>query len=146
MDRSAAQATPAEEVTFRDGLGDRFLVRDHTGRPMYEALHVRADLSAVPAFEYSLTERLTDLQNFEHPAFVPVKTSTRLPGVLPHSIITSAYTGGTRLSEVLSVVESRRQSLPTSTALTIIRDLLEAIAALHRLPGDVAHGALGPER
>jgi len=137
---------PSEEITFRDGLGDRVLGRDHTGRPTSESLHLRAELSSVPAFEFSLTERLGDLQHFEHPAFVPIRTSTRLSGALPHSIVTSDYSGGTRLSEVLTILDAGGKCLPTASALALVRDLLEAVGALHRLPGDIAHGTIGPER
>jgi serine/threonine protein kinase len=146
MDRSVVQAMRSAEITFRDGLGDRVLGRDHKGRPLTESLHLRAELSAVPAFEFSLTERLADLQHFEHSAFVPIRTSTRLAGALPHSIVTSDYSGGTRLSEVLTVLDGGGKCLPTASALALVRDLLEAVGALHRLPGEIAHGTIGPER
>jgi hypothetical protein len=38
MDRSAATAMRPDEVIFRDGFGDRVLVRDIKGRPLHETL------------------------------------------------------------------------------------------------------------
>ena len=59
MDVSAAKSmAPSDDLLFRDGLGDRFLVRDAHGRPAHECLLIRPELSSVPAFEFALNERL----------------------------------------------------------------------------------------
>src|SRR5437764_1459578 len=61
MDHSAASAIPAEELIFRDGLGDRLLIRDTGGQPLHESLLLRPDLSGVPSFEFSLNDRRADV-------------------------------------------------------------------------------------
>lgn len=146
MDRSAAQALPAEELLFRDGLGDRYLIRDTHGHPLHESLVLRAELSSVPSFEFALNERLWLLEKFDHPAFLLVRNIMRLPGRLPRISLLADYVGGTRLSEVLSSSETSGKTLPTAAVLFIVKTILDALAALHRQTGEVAHGALAPER
>jgi hypothetical protein len=146
MDRSSAQAVSPDELTFRDGLGDRFLIRDTSGRPLHESLLLRAPLSGVPSFEFALNERVWLLETFDHHSFLLIRNMVRFPGRLPRLSIVSDYGGGTRLSEFLSALETRGEPLPTSTALFFVKEILEALAALHRQPGDISHGALSPER
>ena len=71
MEGSAVQAMSPDELLFHDGFGDRLLVRDNAGKPLYESLMLRSDLSAVPSFEFSLAQRLksSDADNFVIGAF-----------------------------------------------------------------------------
>ena len=146
MDRSAAKAMPAEELLFHDGLGDRVLVRDAYGHPVHESLVLRSELSAVPSFEFALNERMTELDKFDHPSFVPIRSLVRMPGPVPRLSLVADYFGGTRLSDVLAKCESDGKPLSTGTALFVIREILGAVSVLHRRSGNVAHGALAPER
>ena len=69
VDVSAAKSmAPSEDLLFRDGLGDRLLIRDAHGRPAHECLLIRPELSSVPAFEFALNERLWLVEKFDHPA------------------------------------------------------------------------------
>jgi hypothetical protein len=73
VDVSAAQSISAsDEVLFRDGLGDRILIRDAHGRPTSESLVIRPELTAIPSFEFALNERIWLVEKFDHPAFLTV--------------------------------------------------------------------------
>jgi hypothetical protein len=56
------------------------------------------------------------------------------------------YTGGIRLSELLVRAETARQSIHLEASLFVIKDILTSLCELHRQSGDLAHGALAPER
>jgi serine/threonine protein kinase len=146
MEASIARLMPADETIFTDGLGDRVLIRDAAGKPLHESLLIRPELCAVPSFEFSLNKRLTQLEQFDHPSFVRVRRLERVPGALPRLSVISDYSGGTRLSEVLSTMESSNISAPPAAVLFVVRDILDAVSALHRQSTDIAHGALSPER
>ena len=146
MDRSAAKVMPTDEIIFHDGLGDRVLVRDTQGRPLHETLVLRAELTSVPSFEFTLNQRLTQLDKFEHSAFVPVRQLIRLPGQVPSVSLVSDYVPGMRLSDALANYEQGGKALSTGTALFFVREILGAVSILHRQSAEVAHGALAPER
>jgi hypothetical protein len=147
MDRSAAAAMRPDEVIFRDGFGERVLVRDGKGRPLHETLVLRSDLTGVPSFEFSLNQRLTELDRFEHAAFVTVRQLVRLPGGVPRvSLVADHVVGAVRLSDVLVRCNTSNNPLSTGTVLFLIKEILDAISVLHRQNPDVSHGALSPER
>jgi hypothetical protein len=137
---------PAEELLFHDGLGDRLLIRDAYGKPEHESLLIKPELCAVPSFEFSLNQRLTQLEPFDHQAFVRVRRLVRVPGPLPRLSLIGDRAGGTRLSEVLAGMDHTSTAAAPGAVLFVAREILEAIAALHRQSPDVAHGALAPER
>jgi hypothetical protein len=146
MESPGAPVLPAEEVLFRDGFGDRLLVRDAAGKPSEERLVLRTELSAVPSFEFSLTERLAQLQAFDHPAFVRVRQLVRLPGHLPRLSLVADSAGGARLSDVLAALEERGATVPAGAAVFVIHEILDGVCALHKQNTGVVHGALAPER
>ena len=136
-----------DEVIFRDGFGDRVLVRDAKGRALHETLVLRSELTGVPSFEFSLNQRLTELDTFEHGAFVTVRQLVRLPGGVPRvSLLADHVVGGVRLSDVLARSHASNNPLSTGTVLFLIKEILDAISVLHRQGHDVSHGALSPER
>jgi serine/threonine protein kinase len=136
----------SEELLFRDGLGDRLLVRDPHGQPVQELLVLRTELTSVPAFEFALNERLWLLERFDHPAFLIVRNIFRAPGSLPVISLASDYMGGVRLSVFLADAKSRGRKLSVGAALFVMQEILSALDELHRQSGDLAHGALAPER
>jgi serine/threonine protein kinase len=147
MDRSLAMAHPLDELIFRDGFGDRLLVRDTRGRPLHETLVLRSELTGVPSFEFSLNQRLQQVDRFEHSAFLSVRQLVRLPGAVPRvSLISDHVAGGIRLSDVLSRCQTTGHPLSTGTVLFIVKEILDAISLLYRQNPDVSHGALAPER
>jgi PEGA domain-containing protein len=147
VDVSALKSMSAsDEVLFRDGLGDRVVIRDNQGRPTHESLVVRADLTSIPSFEFALNERIWLVEKFDHPAFLTIRSIARLPGRLTSIGLVHDVTGGTRLSDVLTRAESRGQTFSVGATLFVVKEILDAVAELHRHSGDLSHGALGPER
>ena len=82
------------------------------------------------------------LDKFEHGSFVPVRQMLRLPGQVPRVSLVSDYVHATRLSDVLAKCELGNKLLPTGTALFLIKEILDAVAVLHRENNEVSHGAL----
>jgi len=147
VDVSAAKSIPApEEVIFRDGLGDRLLIRDTQGSPTHESLLIRPDLTSVPSFEFALNERIWLVEKFDHPSFLTVRNIVRVPGKLTTISLVHDLTGGTRLSEVLARAESGGLSISVEAAVFVLKEVLDGMAELHRQSGELAHGALAPER
>jgi PEGA domain len=136
---------PLEELLFHDGFGDRVLIRDARGFPQHESLLLRPGLLSVPSFEHSLRQRLKVLESFDHPSFVRVRHLVPMAGRIPGLSVISDYSAGTRLTEALAVMETRRSPHTPGGALFLIRAILDAVVAMHRQT-DVSHGALAPER
>ncbi len=136
----------SDEVLFKDGLGDRLLIRDNNGRPTHESLLIRPELTSIPAFEFALNERIWLVEKFDHPAFLTIRNIVRVPGRLTTISLVHDLTGGTRLSEVLERAESSGQTISASAAVFVLKHVLDGIAELHRQSGELAHGALSPER
>ena len=92
----------SEDLLFRDGLGDRLIVRDAHGRPSQECLLIRSEFASIPAFDFALNERLWLVEKFDHPAFLTVRNIVRESGRLLSISLIHDLTGGTRLSDVLA--------------------------------------------
>ena len=137
---------PSDDFVFRDGLGDRFLIPDTHGRPAHECLQIPTELFSVPTFEFALNERLWVLEKFNHPAFLTIHNMTRVPGRLASVSLVYDSPGGSRLSDVLARASAGGQQISTGAVLFVLKETLDALAELHRLSGDLAHGAVAPER
>jgi hypothetical protein len=137
---------PSEDLLFRDGLGDRLLIRDAHGRPAHECLTIRPELSSVPAFEFALNERLWLVEKFDHPGFLTVRNIVRASGHLPSISLVHDLAGGTRLSDLLVRAESGGQPITAGATVFLLKEVLDALGELHRQTGDLAHGAIAPER
>jgi hypothetical protein len=146
MDRAVAKVLPSEELLFQDGLGDRLLVRDTHGRAVHESLLLRSELVSVPSFEFALSQRVALLETFNHSSFVRIRKMVRVAGPLPRLSLLSDYSGGVRLSDMLSGLDTGGKTLPTSAALFLIKEILDGVAVLHRHKAVISHGALAPER
>ena len=145
MTRAATTAPHHGEAPFRDGLGERRPLTDAAGQSR-ELLCLRPDLTVVPAFEFALRERVARLAEFRHPAFVPVRSVERLTEVGSTLGVVSDAVSGLRLVRLFTQAAERGLNLDVNVALSLTRQLLDAMAALHAAYGDVAHGALAPER
>jgi hypothetical protein len=131
-------------VTFRDGLGDRFLTRATETGDAVERLRVSADLAAQ---ERALSERVDRLLNFRNVRFPRVHQvqSETIDGSKVVWVV-SEHVPGTRLSELLAFVQSHEALVvDVNMALQVGREVLSALAVLHDSRG-VTHGALGLER
>jgi serine/threonine protein kinase len=70
----------------------------------------------------------------------------RTPGRLTSISLINNLTGGIRLSEVLARAASGGQPITAGATVFVLKETLDALAELHRQSGDLAHGAVAPER
>lgn len=133
-------------LLFQDGFGDRVLIRDTHGRPLHVSLLLRAELSSVPSFEFALNQRIDALERFDDASFVRVRRLVHLAGPPPRLSLIADYSAGTRLTEVLAAMEQGGARRTPDAPLFLIKEILDAVAVLHRQSSDVSHGALAPER
>ncbi|MCA1561126.1 MAG: hypothetical protein LC804_12960 [Acidobacteria bacterium] len=131
---------------FADRLGERLLVLDPASGETLEVLRLRPELTGVPSFEFALRERTARLANFRHAYYARVRRVDRMPHPSTGLAIVSEHAQGTRLSDILRVVEQRRLTLDINAALCLVRQLVPALTLLHENARDVAHGAIAPER
>ena len=143
---AAKSMAPSEDFFSGMDLATGFLIRDAHGRPAHECLLIRPELSSVPAFEFALNERLWLVEKFDHPAFLTVRNIIRAPGRLTSISLVHDLTGGTRLSDVLARAASGGQPITAGATVFVLKEVLDALAELHRQSGDLAHGAIAPER
>lgn len=145
MTPAAAPARLTSDSPFRDGLGERRLTTDATGQAR-ELLCIRAELTAVPAFEFALRERVARLAEFRHPYFAATRGVERVTDVESSLGIVSDRVAGVRLSELFVRAAERGLNIEINAALCLIRQIVPAVARLHDACRDVSHGALAPER
>jgi hypothetical protein len=131
---------------FEDGLGRRYrgAVPLDSATPV-EVLCLRHELTAVPAFEFSLRERFARLSDFQHPSFARIRKIDKLNDGTGTVTLMSDRAAGDRLSRMLAEAEGAGPVFDVSLALHLIRQLIAAVAALHQHTR-VAHGAIALER
>ena len=138
-------AAAASHTLFEDGLGTRTRAVSPTGEQL-EVLAIRDQLASVASFEAALRERLGALATFRTPSFAQVRGVLRHLDKSPSLAVVAEKTAGTRLSQILSIADEQLVPIDVRVALDITRQLVHAVAVLHRnLPG-ISHGAIGPER
>jgi serine/threonine protein kinase len=109
-------------------------------------LCIRAELTAVPAFEFSLRDRFRCLSSFQHPYFVPARVVERLSDRARTLALVSDRFNGIRLAQLLPRIAQRGVRLDIDTTVFWLRQLLDALARFHESSRDIAHGALGLDR
>ncbi|MEP6916128.1 MAG: PEGA domain-containing protein [Acidobacteriota bacterium] len=135
-----------EAPLFSDGLGDRAVAADGATGELLQILRLHPTLFAVPSFEFALRERVARLANFRQACYVRVRRVDRAIAPASSLAIVSDHLEGTRLSDILSVAQSRGLQLDINAALCLIRQLVPGVAVLHENARDVAHGLIAPER
>jgi hypothetical protein len=133
------------KTTFTDGLGERRHTTG-TGNQPLDVLILHEELTAVPAFEVAVRERVDQLSTFQHPSYARIRGVGRLAKAPSRLAIASDHVRGVRLSEVLAVAEQRLIPLEITAAFFLLHQIVPAVAALHEKAPDAAHGAIGPER
>lgn len=146
MDPATARVAAPPTVCFEDSLGQRHHAQDAITHQTLEVLFLRGELTAIPSFEFALRERVGRLASFRHASFSRVRSVERLDGPPSTLTVVSEHTPGARLSDVLDLVQQRRIVLDINAALCLIRQLVPAVAAMHKSAKDVAHGAISPAR
>jgi hypothetical protein len=145
MDPAIVSVLSSDPVVFQDGLGQRRYLTDPNGKDSLQMLCLRAELTAVPSFEFALRERVKRLASF-CPDFGRVHHVNRLKAIGAGVAIVSHAAPGLRLSEILSAAATRQLRLGLNDALFMVRQLVRATAMLHEHGQDIAHGSIGPER
>jgi hypothetical protein len=134
-----------EAPLFADGLGERVVAADGATGELLQILRLRPALTAVPSFEFALRERAARLANFRHAYYARVRRIDRVQQTAGLAIV-SDHVEGTRLSDILRVAKEKRLQLDINAAISLIRQLVPAVAMLHENARDAAHGLLAPER
>jgi hypothetical protein len=142
---ATASASGVARPAFEDGLGRRYRPAPRGDQAPPEILCFRPELTDVPAFEFSLRERVARLAEFRPPSYSRIRKVDRLSDERGTVVLMSDCVAGARVSELLAAAEQGRAILDLDAALAIIRQLIPAMTLLHR-QGGVAHGALAPER
>jgi hypothetical protein len=126
--------------TLNDGLGVRTLFSD----PRYgrlEMLEVSVDLATSPAAEQAIRSRAARTAELQGQGCAVVRRVERVTSALR---LVAQAPAGIRLSAALRHLESRPEDLPAAGLVELAVNILAAVAAMHRLPGGVAHGAVSP--
>jgi hypothetical protein len=140
----ASPATPLPPVVFEDGLGQRRRVVGARNQTL-SVLFLDGELTADPAFEPALRDRLTQLAAFQHASFARARGVVHVTKTPLRLALASDFVDGVRLSEMLTLADERLIPLEIGAAISVIRQLTAAVAALHEQTG-TSHGALAPER
>jgi serine/threonine protein kinase len=147
MDPAVAR-TPAPvsaPITFEDGFGQRRRAVSVANEPL-EVLAFRDDLTSVWSFEFALRDRVNRLAAFQSEHYARVRAVERLGKGGATLALLSDYVPGTRLSEILAHAETKLIPIETDVALGLIRQLVSAVALLHKKAPELCHGAIAPER
>jgi serine/threonine-protein kinase len=138
--------SPSTVAPFSDALGYRVLGFDKKSGDRLEMLRLRPQLASAPAFEAAVRERQRRLVEFRHASFARVRQIDRPTGQTAALAIVSNYADGQRLSELLRQAQNNGVSLELIVGLCMLQQMVTAVAQLHAVAGDIAHGALNPER
>src|SRR5262245_12443229 len=141
---AAARPPAFAPVTFEDGFGQRRHALSVAHEPL-EVLAFRDDLTSVSSFEFALRDRVGRFSNFQSEHFARIRAVERLGKGGATLALISDQVQGNRLSEILAQAETRRLPIETHAALCLIRQLVSAVAQLHKKP-ELWHGAIAPER
>jgi hypothetical protein len=135
----------AAGTAFQDGLGER---RQTTGagNQLLDLVVVHESLGGVAGFEAALRQRAGEVASFQHAAFPRLKGVGRLSKPPSRIVVATDHVSGVRLSDLLAIAERRLIPLEYDGAIGLIRQLLDAAAALHQSVPQAGHGALAPER
>lgn len=143
--RTARSARRLERPPQHEPLGRRDIVIDGHGQRR-EVLSLVPELTAVPAFEFALRERVSRLAAFRHPHVVPVLGVERVPDREGGLTVVSEMAEGIRVADFLVRPDATATRLDIPGSLAILRSLMGAVVDMHAAWRDLSHGALGPER
>jgi hypothetical protein len=130
---------------FSDRLGDRLLLFDNL-TPGLELLRFRDELAVQPGFETALRQRVDTLASLRHPLFTRIRSVTHLEEPRPQLALVSELPAGERLSTILRAVEYAGVLPEPGAVVSLLRQVLPALTALHETQPGVASALLTPER
>jgi hypothetical protein len=146
MDTDAAAPHTPNKISFRDGLGERSSIVESTSGDTLEAMRLCPALSANFAVERALRERVGRLIEFRHNQYARIWRVEGEAGSPAGLYLVSERPRGMRLAEMIEGIERGHFAYDFQVARSLIEQLVSAIASLHMVGHDVAHGTLGPER
>jgi hypothetical protein len=135
----------AAGTAFQDGLGER---RQTTGagNQLLDLVIVHESLGNANGFEAALRQRAGELASFQHASFPRLKGVGRLSKPPARIVVATDHVSGVRLSDLLAIAERRLIPLEYDGAIGLLRQLVDAAAALHGSVPQASHGAFAPER
>jgi len=131
---------PTGPFYLSDGLGDRRVLLDPR-QGFVEELDLRPPLGEAPGGHAVIqvqAARMNAARGVTAFVFRAERTET---GVR----VTSEHPRGLRLSTLLEHLEREPGRVPAASVLAITRALARAVAVVHQLRGNLAHGAICPE-
>jgi hypothetical protein len=128
----------------QDGFGTRTLSFDQdTGEPV-EVLTFAPVLAREPEFAAAVGERVARLARVRHAMYARAR---KLDRPSPDALrLLSDHVQGWRLDHVLDVIEREQWTLDVSAVITLLRQLIPAVALFSRHQRDATIGTIGPER
>jgi hypothetical protein len=128
----------------QDGFGTRTLSIDQESGDHVEVLTFTPTLARAPEFAASIGERVARLARVRHAMYARVRRIDRpSEGALR---LYSDHVPAWRLGHVLDVIERERWALDISAVITLLRQLIPAVALFSRHQRDATIGTIGPER
>ena len=128
----------------QDGFGTRTLSIDtETGDPV-EVLTLAPVLGRAPEVGMAVGERVARLARVRHAMYARVRKLERPSDSIVRLL--SDHVPGWRLDRVLDVNEREGWTLDISAVITLLRQLIPAVALFSRHQRDATIGTIGPER
>jgi hypothetical protein len=146
METAAAATQAPSQVSFHDGLGERNSIVESASGDILEALRLCPALSTNFAVERALRQRVGRLVEFRHNQYARIWRVEGEAGSPAGLSLVSERPRGMRLAEMLEGIERGNFEYDFQVARSLVEQLASAIASLHMVGHDVAHGTIGPER
>jgi hypothetical protein len=128
----------------QDGFGTRTLDIDQESGDPVEVLTFAPILAREPEFAAAVGERVARVARVRHAMYARVRT---LDQSSPDALrLCSDHVAGWRLDHVLAIVERERLTLDIGAIITLLRQLIPAVALFSRHQRDATIGTIGPER
>jgi hypothetical protein len=128
----------------QDGFGIRTLGVDQQTGDSVEVLTFSPTLVRAPEFAVAVGERVARLARVRHAMYARAREMDQpSPGTLQ---LISDHVPGWRLDHVLAIMERQRWVLDVSAIITLLRQLIPAVALFSRHQRDATIGTIGPER
>jgi hypothetical protein len=128
----------------QDGFGTRTLSIDPESGDHVEVLTFTPTLARAPEFAASIGERVARLSRVRHAMYARVRNIDRpSEGALR---LFSDHVPGWRVGHVLDVIEREQWALDISAVITLLRQLIPAVALFSRHQREATIGTIGPER
>lgn len=133
-------------VSFVDGLGERVAIVESAAGDILEALQFADELSASGGFEQALRDRVARLADFRHQNYARIWRVEGGAGTGTALALVTERPRAMRLADMLEALEEGRSRYDYHAMRSLIEQIVSAVASLHLVGPDVAHGTLGPER